>query len=175
MATYKIDPAHSEIHFKVRHMMISNVAGSFDKFDAAMESSAPDFSDAKISFVAETSSVNTNNAQRDGHLQSPDFFDAAKYPKLTFTSTSIEKKSAEEFKLNGNLTIRDVTKPVSLNVTYGGTLTDGYGQKKSGFEIEGSLNRKEFGLVWNMPVEAGGVLVSEDVKLQINVQMVQQA
>jgi polyisoprenoid-binding protein YceI len=174
MTTYKIDHAHSEVTFKVRHMMISNVAGSFEKFDATMESSKPDFSDAKITFVAETSSVNTNNAQRDGHLQSPDFFDSVKFPKMTFTSSSIEKKSAEEFKLNGNLTIRDVTKPVSLRVTYGGTLTDGYGQKKSGFEVEGSINRKDFGLVWNMPIEAGGVLVSEEVKLLINVQMVQQ-
>jgi len=175
MATYKIDPVHSEILFKVRHMMISNVAGTFGKFDATMESSKSDFSDAKISFVAETSSVNTNNAQRDGHLQSPDFFDSAKFPNLSFTSTSIEKKSAEEYKLNGNLTIRDVTKPVSLKINYGGTQTDGYGQKKSGFEVEGTINRKEFGLVWNMPIEAGGVVVSEDVKLQINVQMVQQA
>jgi polyisoprenoid-binding protein YceI len=174
MTTYKIDHTHSEVTFKVRHMMISNVAGTFDKFDATMESSATDFSDAKISFVAETSSVNTNNAQRDGHLQSPDFFDSGKFPKMTFTSTSIEKKSSEEYKLNGNLTIRDVTRPVTLKVTYGGTLTDGYGQKKSGFEVEGIINRKEFGLVWNMPVEAGGVLVSEDVKLLINVQMIQQ-
>ena len=174
MATFKIDPAHSEVIFKVRHMMISNVAGSFDKFDATMESNSSDFSDAKISFVAETGSVNTNNAQRDGHLQSPDFFDSAKFPKITFTSTSLVKKSDEEYKLNGNLTIRDVTRPISLHVNYGGTLTDGYGQKKSGFEIEGVINRKDFGLVWNMPVEAGGLLVSEEVKLQINVQMVQQ-
>jgi polyisoprenoid-binding protein YceI len=175
MKTYKIDPVHSEILFKVRHMMISNVAGTFGKFDATMESNTSDFSDAKISFIAETSSVNTNNTQRDGHLQSPDFFDSAKFPKMSFTSTSIEKKSGDEYKLNGNLTIRDVTKPVSLKVTYGGTQTDGYGQQKSGFEVEGTINRKEFGLVWNMPIEAGGVVVSEDVKLQINVQMVQQA
>jgi polyisoprenoid-binding protein YceI len=174
MATYKIDPVHSEILFKVRHMMISNVAGTFGKFDAKMESNTSDFSDAKVTFVAETGSVNTNNAQRDGHLQSPDFFDSAKFPEITFASTSLEKKSSKEYKLSGNLTIRDVTRPVSLKVNYGGTQTDGYGQKKSGFEIEGTINRKDFGLVWNMPIEAGGVVVSEDVKLQINVQMVQQ-
>jgi polyisoprenoid-binding protein YceI len=174
MATYKIDPVHSEILFKVRHMMISNVAGTFGKFDAKMESNTSDFSDAKVTFVAETSSVNTNNAQRDGHLQSPDFFNSAKYPEMTFASTSLEKKSSEEYKLNGNLTIRDVTRPVSLKVNYGGTQTDSYGQKKSGFEIEGTINRKDFGLVWNMPIEAGGVVVSEEVKLQINIQMVLQ-
>jgi polyisoprenoid-binding protein YceI len=174
MATFKIDPVHSEILFKVRHMLISNVTGTFGQFDANMESSSTDFSDAKITFVAETGSVNTHNAQRDGHLQSSDFFDSAKYPKMRFTSTSLEKKSEEEYKLNGQLTIRDLTHPVSLKVNYGGTQIDGYGNKKSGFEIEGTINRKDYGLVWNMPIEAGGLALSEDVKLQINVQMVQQ-
>jgi polyisoprenoid-binding protein YceI len=155
-------------------MLISNVTGTFDNFDANMESNSTDFSDAKISFTAETSSVNTHNAQRDGHLQSADFFDSAKFPKMTFTSTSLEKKSGEEFKLNGELTIRDVTRTVTLKVNYGGTQTDGYGQKKSGFEIEGIINRKDFGLVWNMPIEAGGLAISEEVKVLINVQMVKQ-
>jgi polyisoprenoid-binding protein YceI len=174
MAKFKIDPVHSEILFKVRHMLISNVTGTFGQFEASMDSNLTDFSDAKITFTADTSSVNTRNAQRDAHLQSSDFFDSAKFPKMTFMSTSLEKKSNEEYNMYGNLTIRDVTRPVSLKVNYGGTQTDGYGQNKSGFEIEGTINRKDFGLVWNMPIEAGGLALSEEVKLQIEVQMVKQ-
>ena len=175
MATYKIDSAHSEITFKVKHLMITNVTGNFTQFEATMEASNTDFSDAKISFEADVNSINTNNEQRDGHLKGDDFFNAAEYPKLSFVSTGIEKKSENIFALNGNLTIRSVTKPVTLNVEFGGTMTDPWGQEKAGFEITGSINRKDFDLKWSATTEAGGIVVSDEVKLQLAVQMIKQA
>lgn len=175
MATYKIDPAHSEIHFKVKHLMITNVTGSFSKFDATLTADKEDFTDAVISFEADVASVSTNSEQRDGHLISNDFFNAAEYPKLSFTSTTFEKNSGEDYKLTGNLTIRDVTKPVVLSVSYEGTVTDPWGQVKAGFEITGKINRKDFGLSWNAVTETGGILLSEEVKLALNVQMTKQA
>jgi polyisoprenoid-binding protein YceI len=175
MATYKIDAAHSEITFKVKHLMITNVTGSFTQFDATMESEAADFSDAKISFEADVNSVNTNNEQRDGHLKSDDFFAAEKFPKLTFASKSFTKKSDDEYTLTGDLTIRDVTKTVDLTVEFGGNMVDPWGQAKAGFEINGKINRKEFGLGWGAVTEAGGVVVSDEVKLHLAVQMIKQA
>lgn len=175
MATYLIDPSHSEIQFKVKHMMITNVTGQFNSFTATMESSAPDFTDAKISFSADTDSVTTHNEQRDGHLKSDDFFNVAQYPKLSFVSTSFRKISDEQYKLTGNLTIRDVTKEVVLDVEYGGTQTDPWGQVKAGFELAGKINRKDFNLKWGAVTEAGGVVVSDEVKLHLGVQLVKQA
>jgi polyisoprenoid-binding protein YceI len=175
MATYKIDAAHSEITFKVKHLMITNVTGSFTQFDATMESEAADFSDAKISFEADVNSVTTNNEQRDGHLKSDDFFAAEKFPKLTFVSKSFTKKSDDEYTLTGDLTIRDVTKTVDLAVEFGGNMVDPWGQAKAGFEINGKINRKEFGLGWGAVTEAGGVVVSDEVKLHLGVQMIKQA
>lgn len=175
MATYKIDAAHSEITFKVKHLMITNVTGSFTQFDATMESEAADFSDAKISFEADVNSVSTNNEQRDGHLKSDDFFAAEKFPKLTFVSKSFTKKSDDEYTLTGDLTIRDVTKTVDLTVEFGGNMVDPWGQAKAGFEINGKINRKEFGLGWGAVTEAGGVVVSDEVKLHLAVQMIKQA
>ncbi|OIR07571.1 protein YceI [mine drainage metagenome] len=175
MATYKIDAAHSEITFKVKHLMITNVTGSFTKFDATLEASKEDFTDAKISFNADVTSISTNNEQRDGHLKSDDFFAAEKFPALTFNSSSFKKISDEEYKLIGDLTIRDITKQIELSVEYGGTATDPYGQVKSGFEISGKINRKDFGLVWTATTEAGGIVVSDEVKLNLAVQMIKQA
>lgn len=175
MATYKIDPAHSEIHFKVKHLMITTVTGSFSKFDAILTADKEDFTDAKIFFEADIDSITTNSEQRDGHLKSDDFFSAEKFPKLTFESTSFEKTGDEDYKLTGNLTIRDVTKPVVLNVSYEGTVNDPWGQVKAGFEITGKINRKDFGLSWNAATETGGILLSEEVKLALNVQMTKQA
>ncbi|HVZ25908.1 MAG TPA: YceI family protein [Sediminibacterium sp.] len=174
MPTYKIDAAHSEIIFKVKHLMITNVTGSFKSFDATMESEAADFSDAKISFTADVDSISTNNEQRDGHLKSDDFFNAEKFPQISFSSTGIQKLSESAYKLTGNLTIRDITKPVELAVEYGGTMTDPWGQVKAGFEIDGKINRKEFGLLWSATTEAGGIVVSDEVKLHLAVQMVKQ-
>ena len=174
MSTYKIDAAHSDITFKVKHMMITNVSGSFTKFDATMESEAADFSDAKISFDADVDSITTNNEQRDGHLKSDDFFAAEKFPKLSFVSKSLAKKG-DDYVLTGDLTLRGTTKTIELAVEFGGTMTDPYGQVKSGFEINGKINRKDFGLTWGAVTEAGGVVVSDEVKLHMNVQMIKQA
>ena len=131
MAIYKIDPMHSEVTFKVKHLMITNVTGSFQQFDAAMEASAEDFSDAKISFEADINSISTGNEQRDTHLKSDDFFSAEQFPKLSFTSTSFTHKGGSDYVLNGDLTIKGNTKPVSLNVEFGGRMTDFYGQALS--------------------------------------------
>jgi polyisoprenoid-binding protein YceI len=174
MAVYKIDAAHSEVTFKVRHLMITNVTGSFNQFDATMESDQDDFSDAKVSFEADTNSVSTNNEQRDTHLKGEDFFAAEKFPKLHFVSTGLKKISDEKYQLTGDLTIRDITKKVDLEVEYGGSVTDPYGQFKVGFEINGKINRKEFGLTWSAVTEAGSVVVSDDVKVNLTVQMVKQ-
>lgn len=175
MATYKIDAAHSEITFKVKHLMITNVTGNFTKYDATMESEAADFSDAKISFEADVNSITTHNEQRDGHLKGDDFFAAEKFPKLLFKSSKLAKKGEDSFTLTGDLTIRDITKTIELSVEYGGTMTDPYGQVKAGFEINGKINRKDFGLTWGAVTEAGGVVVSDDVKLHAQVQMIKQA
>ena len=175
MSTYKIDAAHSEINFKVKHLMITNVTGTFKQFSATMESSAADFSDAQITFEADVNSISTNNDQRDGHLKSDDFFNAETYPKLTFVSNKLDKKSDSDYTLTGNLTIRNITKEVSLQVSFGGTMTDPWGQQKAGFEITGSINRKDFDLKWTATTEAGGIVVSDEVKLQLAVQMIKQA
>lgn len=174
MATYKIDAAHSEITFKVKHLMITNVTGSFSKFDATMESEAADFSDAKISFEADVNSITTNNEQRDAHLKSDDFFAGDKFPKMTFVSKSFTKKSDDEYTLTGDLTIRDKTHTVTLNAEYGGTAVDPWGQTKAGFEITGKINRKDFDLTWSAVTEAGGVVVSDEVRLHLSVQMIKQ-
>ena len=175
MSTYKIDPAHSEITFKVKHLMITNVTGNFNQFDATLEAINEDFSDAKISFEAETASISTNNEQRDEHLKGEDFFASATYPKISFVSTSFTKSSIDEYKLVGDITIRGISKSVELAVEYGGTATDPYDQVKSGFEISGKINRKDFGLVWSATTEAGGIVVSDEVKLNLSVQMIKQA
>lgn len=174
MATYKVDPSHSEVTFKVKHLMITNVTGTFSKFDATLDADKEDFSDAKVTFEADINSISTNNEQRDGHLKSDDFFNAEQFPKMTFESTAITKKNDEDYELDGNLTIRDITKPVKLNVVYGGTMTDPWGQTKAGFEITGKINRKEFGLKWTAVTEAGGIVVSDDVRLNVQIQMVKQ-
>lgn len=171
---WTIDPAHSEIHFKVRHMMVSNVTGSFGGFQGTVESEREDFTDADIRFTADINSISTNNEQRDEHLKSDDFFNAAQYPELKFASTSFSRKTDDEYELTGNLTIRDRTHPVKLNVLYNGTVVDAYGQTKAGFEISGKISRKAYGLQWNAVTEAGNVVVSDEVRLELNVQLLQQ-
>ena len=167
MATWKIDPAHSEINFKVKHLVVSTVTGHFSKFDASIETSKEDFSDAKINFEADINSIDTKNEQRDGHLKSADFFDAEKYPKMTFVSKSIKKVSDHEMKVTGNLTLRGVTKEITLDVIYNGTVAGFGGTQVAGFEVRGKLNRFDFGLQWNALTEAGGVVVSNEVKIEI--------
>ncbi|SFQ25454.1 YceI family protein [Parafilimonas terrae] len=175
MATYKIDASHSEIGFKVKHLVISTVSGNFSKFDATMEAEKSDFTDASISFEADVDSISTKSEQRDGHLKSDDFFNAEKHPKITFKSTSIEKKDDNEYILHGDLTIRDVTKNIALKVEHGGSVLDPWGQTREGFELTGKISRKEFGLKWHALTEAGGAVVGDEVRLLINVEMVKQA
>jgi len=170
-----VDPMHSEVQFKVKHLVISTVTGFFRKFDGSVQTENEDFQNAEIDFTLDVNSIDTNQEQRDQHLKSADFFDAEQYPKITFKSTSFTKTGDEEYDLTGDLTVRDVTKPVTLKVEFGGSAGDFYGNTKAGFEITGKINRKEFGLTWNGVTEAGSVVVGEDVKLIINLQFTKQA
>ncbi|PIQ48180.1 MAG: hypothetical protein COW03_11600 [Cytophagales bacterium CG12_big_fil_rev_8_21_14_0_65_40_12] len=169
--TWKIDPMHSEVQFKVKHLVISTVTGSFKSFEGGLETAGDDFNGANASFSIATSSVDTNVADRDAHLKSGDFFDSENYPNMTFKG-ELKQKSGDDFKLVGTLTIKDITKEVELTVEHGGVMVDGYGQTKAGFEITGNINRKDFGLTWSMVTEAGGVVVGDNVKLHLNVQLV---
>ncbi|TAF68305.1 MAG: polyisoprenoid-binding protein [Cytophagales bacterium] len=175
MAIWKIDPSHSEVQFKVKHLVISTVTGDFKQFDATLESASEDFSDAKVSFTADINSISTGNDQRDGHLKSDDFFNAEKFPQLSFTSTGFKKVHGENYQLEGNLTIRDITKPVSLDVVYGGSTKDGYGNHKAGFELAGKINRQDFNLKWSAVTEVGSIVVSDEVRLVMNVQFAKQS
>lgn len=175
MATtnWVIDPMHSEIQFKVKHLMITTVTGYFRSFDAKATTEGDDFSTASISFSADINSIDTNNEQRDGHLKSADFFDAENHPKLSFDNGTLEK-NGDDYKLKGELTIRGTKKPVTLNAEFGGTVVDGYGQTKAGFTLSGKISRKEFGLTWDAVTEAGSVVVSDDVRINAEVQLTKQ-
>lgn len=170
---WKIDPTHSEVQFKVKHLVISTVTGSFKSYDGQIEADGDHFENAQATFTADIDSITTNNEDRDNHLKSDDFFNAGEYPQLTFESKNFEKVGEGEYKVTGDMTIRDVTKEVTLDVVHGGTVTDPYGQTKAGFEVTGSINRKEFGLTWSAVTEAGNVVVGDEVKLQLNVQFIQ--
>lgn len=177
MATKKwvVDPTHSEIQFKVKHLMITNVTGSFDVFTVNAETDDEDFTKATISFTADTASVSTGNEQRDAHLKSADFFDAETYPHVKFVATKYENIDKDgSYDLYGDLTIKDTTKQVKLAVEFGGVVKDPWGNTKAGFTISGKINRKEFGLTWNAATETGGVLVSEEVKLHAEIQLTEQ-
>lgn len=166
-----IDPAHSEIQFKVKHLVISTVTGSFEKFEGSLETPGEDFSDAQIFFSADVNSVNTNMPDRDAHLKSAEFFDGANHPKLIFRSKSLKKLSADKYKLTGDLTIKGITKEVLLDISFGGTMKDPYGKTKAGFELTGKIIRKDFGLNWNVITEAGGLVVSDEVRILINAEL----
>lgn len=167
MALWKIDPAHSEVNFKVKHLVVSTVSGRFSTFDATIDAEREDFSDAKITFEADVASIDTKNAQRDEHLKSPDFFDAASHPKMSFVSTSVEKLSDYELVVRGNLAMRGVTREVALEVSYNGTVSGFGGGPVAGFEIRTRLNRFDFGLQWSAVTETGGIVVSNEVKIEI--------
>lgn len=171
MRTWKIDSAHSEIKFKVKHLIVSTVSGKFNKFDAEIESAADNFEDAKVTFSAEVDSIDTGNGQRDGHLKSADFFDAEKQPKITFVSKSFKKVSDSNYKLTGDFSIRGVTKEITLDVEYNGKSRGFDNLEVAGFEITGKINRFDFGLQWNAMTEAGGIVVGPDVKLEIFAEM----
>ncbi|HZH65859.1 MAG TPA: YceI family protein [Flavisolibacter sp.] len=167
-----LDPHHSEITFKIRHLMISNVTGRLQKFDVTVEGKEDNFDTvSKVTFTADVDSVTTANESRDTHLKSPDFFDAATYPQITFIANHFHG-TGEERKLHGDLTIRDVTLPVIVDVEYGGIVKDGYGQTKAGFTISAKINRKDFGLVWNATTETGGVVAGDEIKIKGEIQLI---
>lgn len=169
--TWQLDAAHSEVTFRVRHLVIATVSGKFDKFASTVRTdNGDDFTTAEIEFSVDTGSINTGLDARDNHLRSDDFFNSEKFPAMTFKSTGVKKGSNGDYQLDGNLTIRDVTKPISLDVEFGGTAVDPYGNHKAGFEVRGKIQRKEFGLLWDALTEAGGAVVSDEVKIQANVQ-----
>lgn len=172
---WAIDPAHSEIQFKVKHLMITTVTGYFRKYDLLVETETEDFTTAsKVEFTADIASIDTNNDQRDTHLKSADFFDAENHNELKFVGKKYEG-SGDEATLTGDLTIRGTTKPLTLNVEYGGLVVDPYGQTKAGFTVTGKVSRKEFGLLWNAVTEAGQVVVSDQIKIHCEIQLIKQA
>ena len=166
-----IDKTHSEIQFKAKHLMITTVTGKITEYDATIETNGDDFSNARVTFTAEVNSITTGNDQRDEHLKSDDFFSADKFPSLKFVSTNIQKISDSDFKMTGDFTIRDITKEITLDVEMHGIKKDPYGNTKAGFEINGKVNRKEFGLKFHVLNEAGDLLVSDDIKILCEVQL----
>jgi polyisoprenoid-binding protein YceI len=172
--TWKLDPTHSEVQFKVKHLMITTVTGYFKSFDINVKTESDDFTTASsIDFTADISSIDTNNPQRDNHLKSPDFFDVAAYPQLHFIGDKYEATN-DQVKLHGNLTIRGITKPVIVNVEFGGIVVDPYGQTKAGFSVSGKISRKDFGLTWSAVTEAGQVVVSDEIRVHADIQLVKQ-
>lgn len=172
--TWIADPAHSQVQFKVKHLVISTVTGNFKQFEANVQLEGNDWTNAEINFKADTASIDTGQEQRDAHLRSADFFDAENHTQLIFKSNGIQRISDDELKVTGDLTIRGITKTIVLDVEYGGQTTDPYGNTKAGFEVTGKLKRKEFGLHWNAVTEAGSVVVGDEVKLLANIQLSRQ-
>jgi polyisoprenoid-binding protein YceI len=173
MSTTKwtLDPAHSEVTFKVKHLMISTVTGLITDYTVEATSETDDLSNAEVMFVGKLASINTGNEQRDAHLRSPDFFDVENNAEVVFKSTNY-KKTGNDIKLSGNLTIKGITKPITLDVELGGIQKDPWGNTKAGFTVSGKLNRKDFGLNWNAALETGGVMVSDEVKIACEIQLV---
>jgi len=170
---WSIDQAHSEIEFKVRHLMIAHVKGAFKTFDASIYTTAKDFTTAEIDLWIDASSITTGDAKRDEHLKSPDFFDVQKHKQITFTSSTIGKPDKDgNQELWGELTMIGVTKNIKLNVQFGGILNDPWGNEKAGFTVTGKLNRNDWGLIWNAAIETGGVLVSEEVTISCEVELI---
>jgi polyisoprenoid-binding protein YceI len=167
---WTIDKVHTNVNFSVTHLVVSDVEGSFKSFDGSMEASKPDFSDALISFTVDVSSLSTDNENRDKHLKSDDFFNAEKFPQMKFVSTAFQPQGSNKYKLMGNLTIRDVTKPVSFDVTYGGQVS-AMGSTHTGFKAKTTINRLDYNLKWDKTTEAGGLVVGHDVDITINVDM----
>jgi polyisoprenoid-binding protein YceI len=177
MATTKwvLDPTHSELGFKIKHLMISNVSGSFKNFHVEMKTEGEDFSTAQIKAKVEMNSIYTNNLQRDEHLHNSDFFEVEKYPELEFKSTKIQKADNETFYLYGDLTMKGITKPVKLTVEYNGVAKDPWGGERAGFVVTGKIKRSEWGVTFNAALETGGVMLGEEVKINSEIQLVKQA
>lgn len=171
MAKWIIDQSHSQVGFEVKHMMVSKVKGDFGSYTADIDAEdLADLTTAQISFSFDVASINTRSEDRDNHLKSADFFDVEKYPTITFKSTNI-KKSGDDYKVTGDLTIKDVTKPVTFDVEYGGKGKNPWGVEVYGFEAETKINREEFGLTWNAALETGGVLVGKDIKIKVELEV----
>lgn len=170
---WNVDNVHSSVKFSVSHLVISEVEGAFKKFTGTLTSAKPDFTDAAVNFSADVNSINTDNDMRDKHLKGDDFFNAAQYPDMTFKSTSFKKLSGNKYALYGNLTIRNVSKPVKFDVVYGGTAKDGYGNTKAGFKATAVINRFDYNLKWNNLTEAGGATVGKDVTLDLKLEFAQ--
>jgi len=169
---WNFDNSHSSVAFTVSHMVVSDVEGSFKKFNGNVTSDKADFTDAKIDFTIDVASINTDNVDRDNHLKSDDFFNAEKFPTITFVSKSFTKLKDNKYKLVGNMTMRGVTRSVTLEVTYGGTVTDPYKNTRAGFKITGKINRKDFGVNWSKAMETGGLVVGDDVEFTVRVEIV---
>lgn len=168
---WAIDPAHSEVHFKIKHLMISTVTGTIQNFEGTVETSNDDFSQANISFSADANSITTGDANRDGHLTSGDFFETENHPKITFQSTQFEKNANGHFTLTGDLNIKGISKSITLDVEHAGTATDPWGNLKAGFTLTGTVNRRDWGLNWNAALEAGGFLLADDVRILCEIQL----
>lgn len=168
-----LDPSHSELGFKIRHLMITNVSGKFNDFTVDAETEGEDFMTAKVKVAIDVDSINTGSADRDKHLRSPEFFDVNAYRNITFVTTKYESVDGDgSYELYGDLTIRDVTKNIKLHVEFGGVVKDPWGNTKAGFTINGKINRKDFGLTWNAATETGGVMVGDEVKINGEVQLI---
>ncbi|MBI5475970.1 MAG: polyisoprenoid-binding protein [Ignavibacteriales bacterium] len=168
---WKLDAAHSKVSFNISHMVISEVTGRFTDFDINLTQTKDDFAESKITATIKTKSINTDNEGRDKHLRSTDFFDAEKYPEITFKSMSFEKTGKDSYKITGDLTMHGVTKSVVMSTKFNGTMVDPWGNTRAGFKAEGTINRKDFGIVYNKVLETGGVMLGEDVGIIINVEM----
>jgi polyisoprenoid-binding protein YceI len=177
MATTKwiLDPTHSELGFKIKHLMITNVSGAIKNFQAEVETEGEDFSTAQINLTADMASISTNNEQRDAHLRNSDFFEVESHPELKFKSARIEKVDSDEYKLYGELTIKGITKPVKLNIEYNGLTKDPWGGERAGFVVTGKINRSEWGINFNGVLETGGLMLGEEVKINSEIQLVKQA
>lgn len=168
-----LDPTHSEVEFKVKHLMISTVTGTFSAFTADVTTEGDDFTTAKATFTVDVDSISTKNEQRDGHLKSPDFFDTAKYPQLKFVITKIESVDNDgSYNIHGDLTLHGTTKNIKLEVEFGGVIKDPWGNTRAGLTVSGKINRKEFGLTWHAATEAGGVVLADDVKIHVALEFV---
>jgi len=176
MATIKwaLEPTHSELGFKIKHLMISNVSGNFNKFDVLVESKGDDFENATVSAIIDAASINTNNVQRDEHLRNADFFEVETHPNIIFKSTKVEKLDKDNYVLHGTLTIKDTTRPVKLDVEYSGIAKDPWGNYRAGFSLNGKINRKDFGISYNAALETGGVVLGEELKINAELQLLKQ-
>ena len=175
MATTKwvLDPTHSEVEFKIKHMMISTVTGNFKKFDATVETEGEDFTTAKVKFTVEVDSIDTKNEQRDGHLKSVDFFDTANFPEFKFVATKYENVDNDgSYEVYGDLTIRGITRNEKFDAEFGGVIKDPWGNTRAGITITGKINRKDFGLTWSGATETGSLIVSEEVKIHVALEFV---